>query len=171
MPQWVAPPADVARSTAAPKHPGTALRSSNQLSQAAPERRERPIDSPVQAAKPSLSIAPESAADRLAEPAPAPARTSVSPEPEVRAFAAPPAPAAVAPPPTLQRSAMPMPPAAAGASADASNRAAPPPAWEADPKAWLEHIADLRKQERFAEADRELRRLRERYPDAARELP
>ena len=38
------------------------------------------------------------------------------------------------------------------------------PAWEQDPKAWLEHIRELRKQGQVAGADREWTRFREAYP-------
>ena len=39
------------------------------------------------------------------------------------------------------------------------------PAWEADPRAWLEHIRELRKQNAGAAADREWKRFVDAYPE------
>jgi len=66
--------------------------------------------------------------------------------------------------PTSRASAAPT-PAAAGAAAESSVLAGKLARAELSPQAWLERIAELRKQGRTREADESLAEFRKRYPD------
>jgi len=66
--------------------------------------------------------------------------------------------------PTSRASAAPT-PAAAGAAAESSVLAGKLARAELSPQAWLERIAELRKQGRTREAEESLAEFRKRYPD------